>query len=184
MLNKLFHEEHCMLKIPCFLLVTLLVGCSSPSPVKESIPAENAARIRLFGQNGIMIKFSRHRGYGKGRTETVSGGLGGALSSLVGTASNQSIGMPDTPNVKNISERGGILSKAYFREYVVEAGQPLTLSMSYRAGALYCKPIVRTFIPEAGNDYEASLDIEPDFCVSRVNKILIQDNEVVLLPVK
>jgi hypothetical protein len=124
--------------------------------------------------------------------------LGSAFGSFVGTASNQSIGIPDTPNVKNITERDGILSKAYFREYVVEAEQPLALFLKLLGTPSgrgtnpgpqhhirrYCNAITGTFIPETGKDYEVTLDVEPGFCVARVNQVLIQDGEVVLLPVE
>jgi len=152
------------------------------------MPTDETARIRLFGQNGIMVKLYRNGAHDKDDVEVVSGGLGSAFASFTRTASNQSIGMPETPNVKNLSKRDGILSKAYFREYVIKAGQPVALSMSFRSNPsgtyAYCRIIERTFVPEAGKDYEAALDIEPGFCVARINKILIQDGSVVLQPVE
>jgi len=189
--NKFFYKEYGVFKNSCLLLAALLIGCSSQPSRQELMPTNETARIRLFGQNGVMVKLYRNGINGKGGVEVVSGGMGSAFASFTGTVSNQSIGIPDTPNVKNLSERGGILSKAYFREYMVKAGQPLTLSMSFRSspghpGATYtyCKTALRTFIPEAGMDYEAALDIEPGFCAPRINQILTRDNEVVLVPVE
>ncbi|MDR0565336.1 MAG: hypothetical protein LBG78_10445 [Azoarcus sp.] len=184
-----------MLKISCLLLIALLVGCSSSpskqkpaSAISADIPADKAARIRLFGQNGMVVRFYRNSTCNRGRAETVSGGLGSALSSFVGVASNESIGMPETPNVKNIAERSGILSKAYFREYTVEAGQPLTVTQSYRdVSGWYCsRASAITFIPEAGKDYEAAFDndVRSGFCGASIKQIVTQDNEVALLPVE
>jgi hypothetical protein len=153
-----------------------------------AVPADKAARIRLFGVMNVGLKLYRNSFCDKGKAQTVSGGTGSAFRSAFGNERNLSIGMPETPNVRNIGERDGRFVKAYFREYVVEAEQPLTLQASFGDSAgsfsVYCRAIVKTFFPEAGKDYEASLDLEPGVCVLRINQILVQDDKVTLLPVE
>jgi hypothetical protein len=165
----------------------------------RAVPADMAARIRVFGVINTGMKLYRNSICNKGKAQTVSGGTGGALRSAFGTVPNLSIGMPETPNVRNISERDGRFAKAYFREYVIQAEQPLTVEASYSESAgsagtrpftisigssLHCRTVVKTFFPEAGKDYEASLDIEPGECELRVNQILAQDDKVTLVPVE
>jgi hypothetical protein len=167
----------------------------------KAVPADKAARIRLFGVQMVGLKLYRNSICNKGKAQTVSGGTGGAFKSAFGSGRNNlSMGMPETPNVRNIAERDGRLVKAFFREYVVEAEQPLTLEASYSdsagsagtgpfsisigSGSVQCRAIVSTFFPEAGKDYEASLDLEPDGCALHINQILVQDDNVTLLPVE
>lgn len=140
-------------------------------------PARSTARIRLFGQNGFGVRFYENSACigGKAKETTVSGGVGDAFSSLFGSVKNVSIGIKDTPNTLNISKRNGIASKAYFREYEVAAAQPLTVQMSFQSNPggsyAYCNAVGGSFTPEAGKDYEASLDVEAGSCVAVIREI-------------
>lgn len=160
-----------------------------PAHAQEDDPTKlEASRIRVFGQNGVFVKFYKNSSCAGGKALTVSGSFGSAFRSFVGASSNVSIGMPDTPNVENIAKRDGLLSKAYFREYTIVPGSPVTLTMAFQSNPssnsyIYCKKFSATFIPEPGKDYEAALDIEPGLCIPRINEIVVRDDAVELSPV-
>jgi hypothetical protein len=153
----------------------------------QAVPVADSARLRLFGQNGVGVNYYRNSACQGGENVRVSGGLGDAFSSFIGTASNQSIGMPDTPNTRNQAARNGILSKAYFREYQIAAGQPITITMSFKSNpgkrSEYCKTIATTFVPEKGKDYEGALDIVNDSCMQVINELQAGPDGVTLNPV-
>lgn len=104
-------------------LLALSATAQAEAPAQD---AATSARLRLFGQNGISVKFYRNSTcyksglFGSGGAEVVSGGAGDAFLSLLGASSNTRIGMPDTPTTRNLSARSGVLSKAYFKEYSVD----------------------------------------------------------------
>ena len=154
-----------------------------PAQLSNTSPT---ARIRLFGQNGVSVKLYRNTQCAGGEKIMVSGGIGDAFSSFLGVIKNESIGMPDTPNSADPASRNGLMSKAYFREYEVPAGQPLIVSMSFMNASAppskqlrqwsqtaYCKTITTTFVPERGRDYEGILDVRSDLaiCVQQINEI-------------
>lgn len=189
------------------LAVFSMAACSDDQSASE----ENTARIRLFGQSAVMVKYYPNSKCAKGDSVAVSGGLGDAFSSFLGTVRNQSIGIPETPNTKNLAARDGMLSKAYFREYEIAAGQPMTIAMGFReaqaappavlpvgtasadrtanmaapSGAIYCRTIVTTFVPEKGKDYEAALDIRSSegVCVQTIHEVNNTSDGVALTPV-
>jgi hypothetical protein len=154
-----------------------LIGCASSSSQVETTntATDDTARIRLFGQNGFGIKLYQNSACVGGKSITVSGGLGDAFSSFVGTASNKSIGMPATHNTENSSNRNGFFSKAFFREYAIAAGKPVTITSGFASnpGPVYtaCKRIATTFTPEAGKDYEVTLDITPTHCLQVISEM-------------
>ena len=57
----------------------------------------DTARLRLFGRNGVLVEFYRNSSCigGPGEKTTVSGGVGDAFSSFLGSAKNTAIGMLD-----------------------------------------------------------------------------------------
>ena len=168
--------------------VALLAGCAigsataqetaTVSPAAQAGASTNVTRVRLFGQNGAMVDFYENSVCigGSGPKTRVSGGAGDAFSSLFGRAKNTSIGMTETPTTTGLSKRDGIMSKAYFREYEIAANQPMTLSMHFQSAAgaprsAYCPTLGGTFTPEAGKEYEITLDIHPGKCTAVVNEI-------------
>lgn len=148
-----------------------------------SATAPQSSRFRLFGQNGFGMAF-----YPKSKCEggpnkiTVSGGLGAMFSSLFGTVKNESIGMPETETTKNLAKRNGLLSKAYFREYQIEAGEPVAVAASFSdpSGAR-CR-IAVTFVPESGVDYESRLDLSGNTCTLIMNRVG-QDGSLTSVPI-
>lgn len=152
------------------------------SPAAQAGASANTTRLRMFGQNGVMVDFYENSVCvgGNGPKTRVSGGVGDAFSSFLGRAKNTSIGMTETPTTSGLAKRDGIMSKAYFREYEIAANQPVTLSMHFQSaagapGSAYCANLGGTFTPEAGKEYEITLDIHPGKCTAVVNEI--QKNE-------
>ena len=147
-----------------------------PAAVEPAAAARDTARVRLFGQNGVLVEFYQNSSCigGKAQKTTVSGGMGDAFSSFLGRAKNTSIGMKDTPNTTNLSKRDGMMSKAYFREYEIPGNQPMTLRMHFQSGpgtGYVCRRIGGTFTPEAGKDYEIGLSLRPGGCEAVVEEI-------------
>lgn len=181
---------------------------------KEEIEKELAAnnngtsksRIRLFGQNNTGVVFYRNtkcvkENLGK-EDQRVSGGFSDALSSFMGTVSNTSIGMPETETTKNLKRNDRLLSKTYFREYVIEGNKAVTIDASFQDvsnvyasnGITYSKsgarcqkdplfPIAVWFMPIAGADYEVSFKHSDGNCDLRVNRISQKEVATMLRPV-
>ena len=189
------------------LSFAFLSACAATAFAADQPAAEQgAARLRLFGQNAVLVKYYPNSQCEGGDSVSVSGGMGDAFSSFIGTAKSQSIGMPETPNTKSLAARDGMLSKAYFREYEIAAGQPVTIAMGFRearaappavmpaggvantaapSGTVYCRTIVTTFVPEKGKDYEAALDIRSSegVCVQSIHEVRTTPDGIVLSPV-
>lgn len=128
------------------------------------------SRLRLFGQNGATAIFYRNSkcvkpSLGK-EDERVSGGFSSAFSSLLGTVSNTSIGMPETDTTRNLSKSDGLLSRAYFREYEIAGNEPVTVKIGFQDVAnsgTNCKRSAY-FLPRPGKDYEASISWGKGVC--------------------
>lgn len=160
-------------KFICIILMaqhanTALAEAEQPK-IDASKPAASPAqdttisRIRLFGQNGFGVTLYKNSAcVGGDDSERVSGGFGSALGSFLGMASNESIGIPETEATKNLSQRSGFMSKAYYKEYKIDSGKPVTVSMGFgNAGGPRCAGTISlTFIPKYGADYEGHLDID------------------------
>jgi hypothetical protein len=151
------------------------IGTNTPQLAanQEGVIRETA-RLRAFGQNGVSVEFYQNSVCvgGNAQKTKVSGGAGDAFSSFIGTIKNTSLGMKETPNTENLSKRGGIASKAYFREYEIRANQPVSLSMHFgdmNGGS--CGSIGGTFTPETGKDYEIALNWRANYCLVSVQEI-------------
>lgn len=159
------------------LLVALLSACASNPPAikqTEYNPKEQA-RIRLYGQNGkpTLMRYSHN---GQETKINVGGGMGDAFSSFVGTASNQSMGIPATRISSNVGSQNGILAKAFYKEFAVPSSSTLQIknnligmanfSPSGRAVsyAPSCSSKEFSFQPEAGKDYEVASVVNSQGC--------------------
>ena len=155
--------------------LVLLAACTSNAPVHQKSSAgydsQSQARIRLYGQNGkpsyayTGIDCDTNR---KGTKIGVGGSLGDAFGSLVGASSSQSMGIPETEISKNVGKMNGLASRAFFREFAVEAGKPVNAQTFYigLTNTLHtethtitqyegsCTSNIASFIPQAGHDYE------------------------------
>ncbi|MQQ99814.1 hypothetical protein [Glaciimonas soli] len=173
-------------RITCLFILGLT--CQFSLADETNTPTADTARIRLFGQNGFGVKLYENSSCVGGKSETVSGGIGDAFASFVGAASNKSIGMPATPNSEHPSARNGFLSKAFFREYAITPQQPVTITSSFSSNpgtnnSLECRKLATTFTPEAGKDYEVSLELTPTRCEQVINEIHATTDGVMLEPV-
>jgi hypothetical protein len=150
-------------------------AATAAATIVEATPARSTARMRLFGQNGVMIDFYENSQClgGSGPKTRASGGFGDAFSSFVGRAKNTSIGMTETPTTAHLAARDGIFSRAYFREYEVAANQPVALNMAFQnaPGGARCSQFGGTFTPEAGKEYEVTLDLQGQQCMAVVREI-------------
>lgn len=171
------------------LLVSILVyglGCANLVWAGDkSGEQDGLARVRFFGQAVINLTFYKNKTcYGGRGVQASKSGFGGAF----GSKKNISLGIAETPNVVNLKQRDGILAKAFYREYSVNAGEPLTISASlYETTGrtdYSCRQLDRYFIPEAGRDYEVALDIDGQTCRLGVAQIDSTEAQVKLLPVE
>ncbi len=109
----------------------LSVSASTFAATEQSYDPSKDARIRLFGQNGkptLMTSDINCETAPKGKKVNVGGGIGDAFKSFTGIASNQSLGIPETQSTNSLKAMNGILSKAFYKEFSVTAGQPVNVS--------------------------------------------------------
>lgn len=149
----------------CFVLIT---GCQTTKVSEKAYSATTDSRIRLYGQNQKPT-ILEYRKDGKKEKINVGGEAGDAFSSLVGTVKNQSIGIAQTDMSKNLKENNGILSKIFYKEFIIPAGYPVFIRNAFngltnvsqsptRTTVQYegaCTSSGLTFTPRAGKDYEA-----------------------------
>ncbi|WP_157050590.1 hypothetical protein [Herbaspirillum rhizosphaerae] len=152
---------------------------------EKSVPQDGHARVRFFGQAAISISFYPEKAcYGGKGVQTSRSGFGG----LFGNKKNVSIGIPETPDVRNLQDRDGVLSKAFYREYSVNADKPLTITaaMAQTTGrhTYSCDRIGVSFIPGNGKDYEVSFNYDDDTCQIDVAQIETAEAVVRLQPVE
>ncbi len=150
---------------------------TAPAPtVSAGGPIGSAkARIRLFQQNGLGGGLTNEAACASSDSTSDGGtGLWKALGSLAGIAGNTSIGMPETETSRTVGDRSKLASKAYFVEREVTAEAPVTLDFSFGSAGQgkSCNTVTMSFVPEAGADYEARMDVGSLYCVLKVNRIL------------
>ncbi|MDR1889619.1 MAG: hypothetical protein LBQ81_09630 [Zoogloeaceae bacterium] len=163
-------------KVCLCLLSVLLTACASQQTqdvsASVSYDPERYARIRLFGQNqrpSIMNVGKDCATGAKGYKVNVGGGFGDAFKSFAGAASNKTLGIPETESTRQLSRKDGLLSKAFYQEFVIPAGTLVQVRAAYigltttlrspgeimiwseKSGTSRTVP----FVPEAGKDYEA-----------------------------
>ncbi|WP_025289791.1 hypothetical protein [Bibersteinia trehalosi] len=158
-----------MKKVALSFLVLLLSGCVNTelSTSQSQYSVENQARIRLFGQNGRPTVMEVNLA-GQKEKISVGGGMGQALSSLVGLKGNESLGMPETIFSKNPSQFSVIGSTPFFKEFIIPANAEITVNNSISTpphkfqdavgnviiSYAYCTGNKITFTAKAGKDYE------------------------------
>jgi hypothetical protein len=161
-----------------------ILNANSASAEEPSGPSGGQARVRFFGQAVIGLTFYKNKTCygGKGVTASRSG-LGGAF----GSKKNITLGMPETPNVLNLKQRDGILASAFYREYAVNAAEPLNILASYKESSggfgYKCQSLSGYFVPENGKYYEVTVDIDGQHCRLRVGRIESTPTSIELLPV-
>lgn len=185
-------------------LTTMLSGCvmtELPTASQTYNPNESA-RIRLFGQNQKPSIMEVQTGLGtdsKSVTVNVGGGLGDAFGSMLSMAKNESIGIAETENTRNLASQNGILSKDFYREFVIPAGKPVKVrnafiglasithmpavgTIIHRQGS--CVSGTVSFIPQAGKDYEVGSYKNGNSCLVIVFDIQTVEGKTTLVPIQ
>lgn len=167
-----------------------LLLVASQAGAQQAAPDEPASsRLRLFGQNGVGMVLYTNTSCISEYSEKIraSGSLGSAFGSMLGKVKNESLGMPDTETSRGLKQRGMVLSKAYFKEYPLVAGQSVVVEagMGSPAGWRCDRLISSVFTPEAGKDYEVALDVDfsGGVCTLKVNEVAT-DGSLLRLPVQ
>lgn len=170
------------------LLVSIVVCALSVNfacAEEKSGSQSELARVRFFGQAVIGLTFYKNQTCYAGKGVSASrSGLGGVF----GSKKNISIGIPETPNVVNLKARDGILASAFYREYSVNAAEPLAIHASYhedtgRTGYT-CKSFGGVLTPEDGKDYEVTVEIDSQSCRLSVTRIDLNESALQLTPVE
>lgn len=154
------------------------------------------ARIRLFGQNQLPTIMQSNidcKTNPKGTKINVGGSAGDAFKSFTRTVGNTTIGMPETIVTQNISQHDGILSKAFYKEIIIKADQPVNvrggfigLSTVTPSTTVYqegCSSKTVSFIPKAGRDYEVLSSTENKQCSVQIKEIVIKNRQTQYEPV-
>lgn len=165
--------------LPLIALLNFLTACSTSS-VSQTVKVgkvDGKARIRVFAQNGIGAHLYLNS-ICKGGENSIAvagpGNMSDTFSSFIGTIKNESIGIPETSSVDMMLKRSSFASKVYYKEYSINAGEPVTVDMVFVDPAGYrCGPIASQFIPESKADYEALLDLDfaKGLCKAEFHKI-------------
>ncbi len=162
-------------------------GSTSGPGLSQDYQAKDSARVRLFGQNqkpSIMTVTVGEAGQQRRIKVNVGGNMGEAFGSLLGMVDNHSIGMAPTVNTQNLKAKNGILSKAFYREFIVPANRPVTVRNAFIGLSnihdnkvtgirtvtqqASCKSPEVTFTPLAGKDYEVATYANGQRCVVQV----------------
>lgn len=130
-----------------YLSALILGACVNTELSKNTnFDPTKEARIRLYGQNGraTLMEFFHN---GKVHRVNVGGDLDTAFASLMWLKRNESIGMTESEFSRNPSALSGVISKAYFKEFIIPAGVEVQVNN-------HIDELV--FIPKAGKDYEVT----------------------------
>lgn len=158
----------------------LLVGCSSYEKTNLRNEAEAAkydptssARIRIYSAPEKQAVYIPGKSCEAHYNHPENGRLQGSIATrtydpkqryilwrtvdLLGMKAedyqNRVIGIPATTHTEAVkTDRLG------YNEFVIPAHQPVLVYISYKADNGYCYPPTIQFVPEAGKDYEASLE--------------------------
>ncbi len=180
----------------------LLSACATTHlpAISQQYDPSNSARIRLFGQNGKPSFMTVEIPQGNTVEVTVGGSAGDAFDSFLGTEKNESIGISETENTKNIQQRGSLLSKVFYREFVIPAGRKLQVrnafielghfyhrpggSIAMVRNSVSCSSQIVSFVPEAGKDYEVGSYRNGRQCSVMVFEIRNQQGTVLSSPIE
>lgn len=174
--------------LPGLLMATLLMAgpalaqdapddAASVAPASTSVidapPAANA-RVRIFGQNGQGITMYTNAACRDTYTDEVEVARSGAraIGSLFGGApENVSLGMPETPTVRNM--KSVLFSKPNYQEYAVAGGKPLIFDARVENTNDYrCdRELTLQFTAEPGQDYEVFMSTAGGICRLSANHV-------------
>ena len=183
-------------------LIFLLSACSTTQAPTSSqnYNQENSARVRLYGLNqkpSIMTVQTGQGGKGKVVKYSVGGNIADAFDYFICMGKNESIGIAETENARSIKSGEGILSKAFYREFVIPAGRPVEVENAFvglTALPFAAKGVVQSqgscesakvrFTPEAGRDYEVCTYRSGNSCTVMVFEIQTLAGAATLVPIQ
>lgn len=155
--------------------ILLLSGCGSTSHERsiQDHPYDpaNSARIRLYGNNGLLAEINPGQACDSSKEPLGAYGQSFAdkINSTLGQHTKRSVGMP-------ISWKSAHLSYGEsYSEFVIPAGKPSVVRTRLLTAEVRCAPDARVFVPEAGKDYEAYLYRHDGMCVGMIR--LLSDLE-------
>ncbi|QHE93261.1 hypothetical protein PI93_011430 [Pandoraea fibrosis] len=180
-------------------LLSACVNTHLPA-ISQQYDPSNSARIRLFGQNGKSTSMTVEVSQGEFVEVNVGGSTGDAFSSFFGTVKNESIGISETENTKNIQQNSDLLSKIFYREFVIPAGRELQVKNSFiTVGNFFhnpdgsiksiknkkrCSSEIVSFVPKPGKDYEVGSYSNGRECSVMVFEIRNQEGTTLLSPIE
>lgn len=167
-------------KVMLLILSVPLSGCfmaqqSTLVTKKVHYNPQEQARIRLFGPYG---KFTI-KPYSATSCDAWSQKQGKAMhhkfvNGLPKKIRNISIGIPATAGSLSADKDTGIMTRGSYKEYVISAGKPLvldgSLSAVMRGHTSSCR-IAGSFVPKAGQDYEAYYQESKIGCTIAIKEI-------------
>lgn len=154
------------------LLVMVLTGlaCADAfamediAPQEPMVNVERPARVRLFGQNGVGLTLYTNARCEDGYDEEIeaSGAVSDYFKALVRKKrQNESIGIPETDNTRNLASRDKLWASPYYTEYPLVPGQPVSVRANVANGSGWScnrgRGIHVAFVPEPGVDYEGEM---------------------------
>lgn len=135
------HQKYFLFSI--VLAVLAVVGSNVSFAVENSL--ENSARIRVYQEANITL-YPGEYCYGSSNPEAIKASETGF--SIFGT--HKRVGMPVTGDIPGS-----------YNEFLVKAGQPLTVMLQWEAEKngvkANCGPIGSTFYPQFGKDYDVTI---------------------------
>ncbi|WP_080436363.1 hypothetical protein [Burkholderia ubonensis] len=154
-------------------LCVLFAGCASHNTQSIAYDPANDARIRVYF--GVTTKLFFNSAC-ETKARPLRFGYSGTWVSkprLLNLA-NTTIGMPVPEDAYR-----------YYDEYVIKAGQPLTVSIHRLTGIYTNIPEhdAGTFIPQVGKDYEVFASNSTGFFRLNVRRVILEDNRVRTEPV-
>lgn len=160
-------------------LCAMAVADDVPRSTEETrLENPGKARIRIFGRNSVYVHLFKNaecytnQFLGTAPNQVVaSGGFSDTMGSLFGSVSNVTIGMPESPTTKRIDDISFFGARAFYKEYEIDAGQPLTLNSGIVDPGASCRVTV-SFIPQPGKNYEAFFHIRNSSCYLQAKEIV------------
>ena len=161
--------NNCVTSLAATILLTaLLTACAPSHYVTEEKPDYNtttSARMRILTGNDLQKASFRPGTCAAKAWQNDPASIAvddGFFARYKYSSRSVTIGMPPSPRPWMHVE--GLHFKDMIREYVVDGGKPLTLSMSAAGGTDYapwsCRASDETFVPAAGQDYDVYLALE------------------------
>ena len=154
--------------LPLLFVLCAIAGCAhTPSEDDASddsavvnVVAENSAKIRVF--NADIVHLHPGKSCWAWNNE---GRITASLTVFSRWAPNIKVGMPKPADIPKM-----------YAEYVVPAGQPLTVEITRRndaGGVIYtCGPVAVTFKPEVNKYYDTSMLHAASRCAVRVRELI------------